>query len=232
MLSLLIKLRVLSLIFYAKIKTMIDTVIFDMDGTLLNTLEDLTQSVNYVLHSFKFPIYSSEQVKYFVGNGVEKLFQRALPETCDKKLLDDAVKLFKSYYAQNMYKNTAPYSGIIDVLKTLKNHSIKTAVVSNKFDSAVKELTNKYFSDLIDISVGQSDTIPIKPSPKGVLKCIEYLNAKNPIYVGDSDVDIQTAKNANIPAIGVTWGFRNEICLNGANHIAQKPSDLTEIIID
>lgn len=210
---------------------MTDTAIFDMDGTILNTLTDLYISTNFALRTLCFPERTYDEVKNFVGNGVEMLIRRALPENADDITMYKCMEIFKKHYAQNMYNNTLPYDGIVDVLKILKNgETIKTAVVSNKFDSAVKELTKKYFDGLIDISIGQSETIPPKPEPKGVLKCISELQAKSPIYIGDSDVDIQTAKNANIPVIGVTWGFRDRSYLKDADYIIDNPKKLLEII--
>ncbi len=209
---------------------MIDTIIFDMDGTLLNTITDLHISTNFALETLGFSIRTYDEVRNFVGNGVEALIRRALPENTNDGTVCECMKIFKKHYAQNMYNNTKPYDGIVDILRFLKNKQIKTAVVSNKFDSAVKELTEKYFKDLIDMSIGQSETIPPKPDSKGVLKCIRELRAKNPIYVGDSDIDILTAKNANIVSVGVTWGFRDRSYLKGADYIIDKPKELLEII--
>lgn len=209
---------------------MIDSVIFDMDGTILNTLDDLTESVNFALSKFGFRSFTSEDVKYFVGNGVDMLFKRALPENCDKETFRECTALFKKHYAQNMYNNTKPYNGIIDMMKNLKGAGLKLGVVSNKFDYAVEELSKKYFEGLIDISIGQSEDIPPKPAPLGLFKCIKELKAKNIIYVGDSDVDVQTAKNANVPVIGVTWGLRDRNYLEGADYIADTPKELLDIL--
>lgn len=244
---------------------MYDLIIFDMDGTLLNTLTDLHISTNFALDALGFTNRTFNEVRNFVGNGVEMLIKRALPENSDDETVSKCITIFKKHYAENMYKHTAPYEGIVEVLRILKDSGeitnqkgiypsptrfsvgeellltnesefynsgevIKTAVVSNKFDLAVQELTKKYFDGLFDLAVGQSDVIPPKPNPSGVLKCIKELNSKNPIYVGDSDVDIQTAKNANIPVIGVSWGFRDKSYLKGADYIIDKPQELIEII--
>ena len=210
---------------------MIDSVIFDMDGTILNTLDDLTESVNFTVTKFGFPSFTSDEVKYFVGNGVDILFQRALPENCNRETFQGCIKTFKTHYAKNMFHNTKPYNGIIDLMQNLKVSGVKLGVVSNKFDSAVKELSNKYFKGLIDASIGQSVDIPPKPEPSGVLKCAKELNAKNFVYVGDSDVDVQTAKNAGVPVIGVTWGFRDLSYLDGADYIANRPEELKDILM-
>lgn len=209
---------------------MIKTVIFDLDGTLLNTLEDLKESTNYALLQFGYPERSLEQVRNFVGNGVKKLIERAVPSEC--KNIDECLNVFKQHYSRNMYNHTAPYNGILDVLTQLKSDGIKTGVVSNKFDSAVKELCRKYFGDLIDSPAGQSDYISKKPSPKGVFKVMEELGAEknSTVYIGDSDVDIQTAKNAGLASIGVTWGFRDKKNLEGADFIIDSPHDIIKVI--
>lgn len=213
---------------------MIDTVIFDLDGTLLNTLDDLKDSTNFALHKFGYPERTIEEVRRFVGNGVGKLIERAIPDGLVNPCYEKCLKIFKENYAENMYNKTVPYNGIIDMLTELKTRQIKTAVVSNKFDSAVKELCKKYFNGLIQISIGESELVRKKPAPDSVLTAIKELNSdiKNCIYVGDSDVDVQTAKNARIPCIGVTWGFRDNELLQkeGASYIVEKPSDIIKII--
>ncbi len=209
---------------------MIDTVIFDLDGTLLNTLEDLKNSTNFALSEFGFPKRSLEEVRSFVGNGVRKLIERAVPQSCDKETTEKCLEIFKKNYSENMYNNTAPYNSILEILKDLRNNGLKIGVVSNKFDSAVKELCKKYFEDLVDIAIGQAGDVPKKPAPDGVLKAIKLLGAENIVYVGDSGVDVQTAKNANIPCIGVTWGFRDKKDLKGADFIIDNPHDIINII--
>lgn len=207
---------------------MIKTVIFDLDGTLLNTLEDLKDSTNFAMREFGYPERSLDEVKSFVGNGVRKLIERASGTlNCQ-----DCLECFKKHYSQNMYNKTAPYDGIIKVLENLQSNGIKTGVVSNKFDAAVKELCEKYFDGLVDITIGQSDNVPAKPSPASVFKAIEILKAdkNSAIYVGDSDVDVETAKNANLPCIGVLWGFRNRENLKDADFIIDKPCDIIDVI--
>lgn len=209
---------------------MIDAVIFDMDGTLLNTLEDLTESVNNTMSAFGFPTHTKEEIKQFVGNGVNTLFEKALPKEVDLKIKKQCIEFFKKNYSKNMYINTAPYPGMLNVLRAIKNSYISTAIVSNKFDNAVKDLTNRYFGELIDVSIGQSDSISPKPSSTGVSKVMRELRAKKAVFVGDSDVDILTAKNAGIPSIAVTWGFRDKESLQGATYIAETPAELMKII--
>lgn len=210
---------------------MTDAVIFDLDGTLLNTLEDLKESTNYALLQFAFPIRTLEEVRTFVGNGVRKLIERAVPKNCDTETVEKCLSIFKEHYAKNMYNHTAPYNGILEMLENLHKNNFKIGVVSNKFDAAVKELCKKYFSDLIDIAIGQFDNVPPKPSPEGVLKAMRELDCKNAIYVGDSDVDILTAKNANLPCIGVSWGFRDKETLQDADFIVDNPQSIIKYVL-
>ena len=209
---------------------MFDAFIFDLDGTLLNTLEDLKNSTNFALNELGFPKRSLEEVRCFVGNGVRKLIERAVPQSCDKETTEKCLEIFKKNYSENMYNNTTPYNSILEILKDLRNNGLKIGVVSNKFDFAVKELCKKYFEDLVDIAIGQADDVPKKPAPDGVLKAIKQLGAENVVYIGDSEVDVQTAKNADIPCIGVTWGFRDRKDLEGADFIIDKPHDIINII--
>lgn len=209
---------------------MIKTVIFDLDGTLLNTLEDLKEATNFALSKYNYPTRTLEEVRCFVGNGVRKLIERAVPENCQN--VEECLAVFKQNYSEIMYNHTTPYDGILKILSDLKANGIKTGVVSNKFDSAVKELCKKYFADLIDIAIGQADDVPKKPAPDGVFKAMRELGAdkSSTVYVGDSDVDVATAKNANLPCIGVTWGFRDREYLKGANFIINNPNDISVII--
>lgn len=211
---------------------MIKTVIFDLDGTLLNTLDDLKDSTNFALSQFGFPTRTLEEVRQFVGNGVKKLIERAVPVDCDEETTLKCLAIFKEHYSKNMYNHTKPYDGILDVLENLRNKGLRIAVVSNKFDSAVKELCTKYFNNLVDIAIGQADDVPKKPAPNGVFKAMKALNAEkiSSVYIGDSEVDVATAKNSGLPCIGVTWGFRDEKDLTGANVIINAPSDLIPTI--
>ncbi len=213
---------------------MIDTVIFDLDGTLLFTLEDLKNSTNFALCQFNFPPRTLEEVRTFVGNGVKKLIERAVPENTDFSTIEKVLEVFKQNYSQNMYNCTKPYNSIEKLLKELRQKKFKIAVVSNKFDSAVKELCKKYFNELIDVAIGQRDNVPKKPAPNGVFQAIKELKSdiKNCIYVGDSDVDVQTAKNASIPCIGVTWGYRDEELLKskGVDYIANDPLEILNLV--
>lgn len=207
-------------------------VIFDLDGTLLNTLQDLTGSTNFALNRCDYPQRTIDEVRNFVGNGVLKLIERAVPENASSGDIQNCLEIFKEHYRNNMFNKTAPYNGIIDMLKKLKNDGYKTAVVSNKFDSAVKDLCLKYFGSLIDFSAGENELSGIrkKPAPDTVLKVLKEFNLSfdEAIYVGDSEVDIQTAKNANIDCISVLWGFKNKEFLlnNGAKILISKPDEI------
>lgn len=210
--------------------------IFDMDGTLLNTLEDLMVSTNYALSQFNYPTHTIEEIRFFVGNGVAKLIERAIPDGLNNPNYEKCLEIFKKYYAKNMYNHTSAYVGIPELLKKLKDKGIKTAVVSNKFDLAVKELSNKYFGDLIDIAIGENEQAGIKkkPAPDTVFEVLNLMNLKSEdaIYIGDSDVDIMTAKNSNMPCISVTWGFRDREFLikNDATIIVDKPEEILKYV--
>ncbi len=207
-------------------------VIFDLDGTLLNTLDDLADSTNYALSRFGYPTRTIEEVRQFVGNGVAKLIERAIPEGKNNPNFEKCLAIFKENYAQNMYNKTAPYNGIIEMLSNLKSKGIKIAVVSNKFDLAVKELCKKYFEGFIDFAAGENEAqgIKKKPAPDTVISVLNEFNfaSEDAVYVGDSDVDIMTAKNSKMPCISVTWGFRDEKFLleNGATILINAPSEI------
>lgn len=207
-------------------------VIFDLDGTLLNTLDDLADSTNYALAKFGYPTRTIEEVRQFVGNGVAKLIERAIPDGKKNPNFEKCLAIFKENYAQNMYNKTAPYVGILEMLSNLKSKGLKIAVVSNKFDLAVKELCKKYFDGYIDFAAGENEAqgIKKKPAPDTVFTVLKEfeLNPEDAVYVGDSDVDIMTAKNSKMPCISVTWGFRDEKFLleNGATILINTPSEI------
>lgn len=213
---------------------MINTIIFDLDGTLLNTLKDLYLSTNYALSEFSYPQRTVEEVRNFVGNGVAKLIERAIPDGLSNCNYEACLSVFKEHYSGQMLHNTVSYDGIINMLEVLKRRGYNIAVVSNKFDSAVKDLCNRYFKNFVDISIGESETIRKKPHPDGVLRAISEfsINREQAIYVGDSDVDVQTAHNAGLKCIGVTWGFRDyEVLKNsGADYIIQTPEGIFSIL--
>jgi len=211
-------------------------IIFDLDGTLLNTLEDLTDSTNFALKHFEYKERTIDEIRQFVGNGVAKLIERAIPDGLNNPNFTECLNIFKQNYAQNMYNKTAPYKGIIKMLENLKQQGCTIAVVSNKFDIAVKELCNKYFPNLIDFAAGENEAEGIrkKPHPDTVLKVIKTFNANNneSVYVGDSEVDILTAKNANLECISVSWGFKTKQFLieNNAEIIIDTPEEIFKYI--
>lgn len=210
--------------------------IFDMDGTLLNTLEDLMISTNYALSQFNYPSHTIEEIRFFVGNGVAKLIERAIPNGLNNPNYEKCLEIFKEHYAKNMYNHTSAYDGIPEMLEDIKNKGIKTAVVSNKFDLAVKELSKKYFGNLIDIAIGENEKAGVKkkPAPDTVFEVLNLMNLKSEdaIYIGDSDVDIMTAKNSNMPCISVTWGFRDREFLikNNATIIVDTPKEILQYV--
>ena len=188
-----------------------NTAIFDLDGTLLNTIQDLTNSVNYCMKKYGGPVYTCEEIREKVGNGIYVLMEKALPDGRSNPNYDACMKDFPVHYKEHMLDNTKPYDGIIDMLHTLKEHGYKLAIVSNKFDAAVKGLCKDFFADEIEVAIGESPAIHKKPAPDTVFQAMRELNVKpeNCIYIGDSEVDIQTAANAGIPCISVNWGFKS-----------------------
>lgn len=212
----------------------IQTVIFDLDGTLLYSLEDLKDSVNFVMKKHGFREYTIDEVREAIGNGVRLLMERILPKDIDKNLFEECLSEFKENYSKNMYNKTKPYDGVLDMLKALREEGYKIAVLSNKFDSAVKELSNKYFGELVDLAVGQKDGVKEKPSPLGIQEIAKELDTdiEACIMVGDSEVDIQTANNAGIDCISVTWGYKNIDFLydNGATKLVYTPEDILELL--
>lgn len=212
----------------------IDTIIFDLDGTLLDTLTDLTNSVNYAMQAYQFPTYSRDQVRQMVGNGVRVLMERAIPEGNSFDQFEDCLKTFKEHYELHKKDNTSPFPGILEFLKEADAAGFKLAVVSNKFDLAVKELCRDFFSPYITTAIGESAQTSPKPAPDTVFKAMEELHSipERCVYAGDSDVDISTAKNAGIPCISVSWGFRSREFLetHGASVIAGTVDDMKKII--
>lgn len=210
------------------------TLIFDLDGTLLDTLDDLCSAFNYALKTCGYRVRTKSELKSFVGNGVKKALDRATDNSLSEDELLRLTNCFKKYYISFNSKKTKPYPGIIDLLKNLKEKGCKTAVVSNKFDEAVKMLCNGYFNGYIDYAVGESNKTRKKPEIDGIKDVCNKLSAdlSECIYIGDSDIDILTAKNAKIPCISVSWGFRTKDFLikSGAKIIADTPNDILKLI--
>lgn len=212
-----------------------NTIIFDLDGTLINTLEDLMNSVNFALEKYNFPHRNLEEIQSFVGNGVKKLVELSSPEDTSKKVVAKLLEIFKEHYKENSMVKTAPYEGIIEMLDEVNKAGIKTAVVTNKMQDAAIDVVRHYFGDRIEGVIGQVDGLSQKPAPDGVWKAIEKLGSKleDSIYIGDSEVDCATAHNANLPIIGCTWGFRDKSVLeeNKAEYIIDKPCEILPIVL-
>lgn len=211
------------------------TAIFDLDGTLLDTLADLTSAVNHTMECFGYPTHSEDDVRRFVGNGLRKLTERAIPDGTANPNYEAAFTELKTYYTAHCKEKTAPYKGILDLLQRLSNEGIAMAIVSNKNDAAVKQLATDFFSDTISVAIGETPQIQKKPAPDTVFAALEELHrsAEESIYIGDSDVDIQTAKNSGMDCISVSWGFRGRTFLEkeGASHIVDTPEEILTFFI-
>ena len=208
--------------------------IFDLDGTILNTLDDLADSLNHVLAQHNFPQHTADEVRMMVGNGILNLIKRALPNDTEQTTVETVYADFNAYYKLHSADKTKPYDRITEMLEQLKARGIKLAVVSNKADYAVQDLCVKYFGGIFDAVSGEKTGVPKKPAPDGVNNILSELGIerKNSVYIGDSDVDLQTAANAEMDCIAVNWGFRDEKLLreNGAELIVSSPDEIVEII--
>lgn len=208
------------------------TYIFDLDGTLLDTLGDLAASVNYALRTHGMPEHSVDDVRRFVGNGVRKLMERAVPDGADNPRFDAAFATFRQHYMAHSLDTTRPYEGIPEALEALKARGCHLAVVSNKMMAATQELCRHFFPDTIEVAIGEDEAAGIrrKPAPDTVFAALKALGVgkENAVYVGDSDVDIQTACNAGLRCISVLWGFRDRDFLisHGAQTFITHPAEL------
>ncbi|MGI5825530.1 MAG: HAD family hydrolase [Bacillota bacterium] len=211
-----------------------DTILWDLDGTLLYTLTDLTNSVNAALTQFNQPAHSQEKVRQFVGNGIRRLMERAVPGGKNNPLFPEIFAAFKADYAKNCNNNTKPFDGIPEILQKLKTAGYRMAIVSNKIDSAVKDLADIHFSETITAAIGDNPEHNKKPAPDNVLLALEQLQSQlsHAIYIGDSEVDIMTAQNAGIPMIIVDWGYKDHDFLAnaGGENIVSTPEELYEKI--
>ena len=209
-----------------------DTFIFDLDGTLLDTLGDLAASVNYALRSHGMPEHSLDDVRRFVGNGVRRLMERAIPEGVENPLFDATFATFRQYYMAHSLDTTRPYDGIPETLAELRRRGCYIAVVSNKMMAATVELCRHFFPDTVEVAIGEHEAEGIrkKPAPDTVFAALRQLGVgkEQAVYVGDSDVDIQTATNAGLPCISVLWGFRDKDFLiqHGAKTFISAPQEL------
>lgn len=211
-------------------------IIFDLDGTLINSLKDLADAVNYALKEYGCPVHDVEKYRYFVGNGIPKLIERALPaEKCSEKMILDVKSKFEQYYDEHYADSTVPYEGICDLLEALKAKGYKIAVASNKADEFTVKIADKLFgSGKFDVVCGKRSDTPKKPSPVIIENIMAEIGCKpeETVMVGDSDVDIFTARNAGIKSIGCLWGFRTEKELldAGADHIVSSPMEILKYI--
>ena len=203
-------------------------ILWDLDGTLLNTLEDLMDGVNYALQQFGLPPRTLEEIRQFVGNGAEVLIRRAVDGRAETQAV---LETFRTYYNAHCQIKTGPYAGVLEALACLKE-KYPLAIVSNKPDSAAKPLCGQYFPGIY--ALGERSDCPRKPAPDMVWKTMKALDVERCIYIGDSDVDIVTAQNAGVPCISVTWGFRGEeeLVAAGATHLCHRPVDLAQMICD
>jgi phosphoglycolate phosphatase len=209
-----------------------DTYIFDLDGTLLDTLDDLTAAVNYALHTYGLPEHSRDDIRRFVGNGVRMLMTRAIPDGEQNPQFEEVFSTFRMFYLHHSLDRTRPYDGIPEALSALRQRGCRLAVVSNKFWAATEELCHHFFADTIEVAVGEHEAEGIrkKPAPDTVNEALSLLGVDrgNAVYVGDSEVDLQTARNAGLPCISVLWGFRDKdfLLANGATTFISSPREL------
>ena len=211
-------------------------VLFDMDGTLLDTLEDLCDSTNHALAQMGYPLRGIEEIRRFIGNGAEKQIRRAVPEGTSEEKIMETLAAFRAYYQDHCQIKTKVYDGLLDVLSELKEKGVKMAVVSNKPDAAVKKLSREYFGDRLDYAIGPSDGVRCKPYPDMAEEALKALGVekKDAVFVGDSEVDVQTGLNAGLDVIAVSWGFRSRkvVIEAGAKMIADDASELEKLILE
>ena len=206
--------------------------IFDLDGTLLDTLQDLAASVNYALRQHHMPEHSIDDVRRFVGNGVRRLMERAIPEGAANPAFEAAFATFREYYMEHSLDTTRPYDGIPELIHELKKRGCRMAVVSNKMMAATQELVHHFFPE-IEVAIGEDEAAGIrkKPAPDTVFAAMKQLGEGSAVYVGDSDVDLATARNSGLPCISVLWGFRDRdfLLAHGATTFVEQPLDILGI---
>ena len=213
---------------------MLNTVVFDLDGTLLDTLGDLASSVNYALRKHGLPECSLQEVRSFLGNGIVRLMQGAVKNAVQGEAFEEVFQTFRSHYLEHCLDTTQPYPGILPMMEKLREAGVKMAIVSNKLHPAVQELSRRFFAELVTSAVGESETVRRKPNPDGVLRALKEMGSRpdEAIYVGDSEVDWETARNAGLRCALVCWGFRDEEFLRtlpGTFAYAQSPDDLLSL---
>lgn len=213
---------------------MIKTILFDLDGTLLNTLTDLANCVNYALNANQLPQRTTAEIRAFLGNGIRNLIEKSVPQDTKTALTDKVFQAFKAYYLEHSLDFTAPYEGIRELLAILKERGVKMGIISNKVDAAVQQLNRQFFETYMDIAIGEREGVRRKPAPDSLLFAMEALNAtaETTLYVGDSEVDYETAKAAHLRCALVTWGFRDESELRtlNADFYINKAEELLELV--
>ncbi len=211
-----------------------ELIIFDMDGTILDTLEDLKNSMNHTLRLYNMPERTLDEIRSFVGNGIRKLIERSVVNSTPENRIDAIHKDFMEYYEIHCADFTRPYEGVNVLIQELRNRGYKTAVVSNKADGAVQDLCTQYFPDLFDLAIGERPEIAKKPAADMVNLALEQLHVsrEKAVYIGDSDVDVATAENSNLDMIAVDWGFRTREFLmeQGAETIVSKPKEILNLV--
>ena len=209
--------------------------IFDLDGTILDTLDDLTDSMNYALKEHGYPTRTKEEIRSFVGDGLLMLTRRAIAPETDETVIQNVLATQKAYYKDHCADKTKPYAGILELLAELKKAEVKLAVVSNKADYAVQILCEQYFSGIFHMAVGEKESVKKKPAPDSVYAVLNALQVEkeHAVYIGDSEVDVETAKNAGLDAVLVTWGFRDAqfLCEKGAKTLVNDINELKKALI-
>lgn len=207
-----------------------DTYIFDLDGTLLDTLQDLAASTNFALRQAGMPERTTDEVRQFVGNGVRLLMERAIPDGASNAKFESTYQAFRMHYMEHNLDTTKPYPGIMETLQRLKTEGKNVAVVSNKFYAATQELCRHFFGDLVSVAIGERENIRKKPAPDTVIEALRQLGVdkEGAVYIGDSDVDVATAQNSGLPCISVLWGFRDRefLLAYGATTLISSPTEL------
>lgn len=210
-----------------------ESYIFDLDGTLLNTLNDLAASCNFALRSYGLPEHSVDDIRRFVGNGVRLLMTRAIPGGESFEHFEECFACFRQHYLQHNLDTTAPYPGIMELIAQLNTNGKKIAVVSNKFYQATQDLVRHFFGEQIKVAIGERPDIHKKPAPDTVIEALRQLDmpSSTAVYIGDSDVDIDTARNCGMPCISVLWGFRDRDFLigHGATTLVKSPEEISAI---
>jgi phosphoglycolate phosphatase len=212
-----------------------DAVLFDMDGTLLNTLDDLTAAVNHTLRQYQYPTHTADEVREAVGNGVRRLIERLLPGGAADPHMEAALASFKHYYTEHCDVQTRPYAGVLEAVTALHEAGLKLAIVSNKNDEAVRALARTYFGTLVDVAIGGQEGVPRKPAPQMPHAALSALGAEpeRTLFVGDSDVDMETAQNAGLDCMLVSWGFRDAAALAALKprFLVADPAEMPALIL-